>query len=410
MKNLALLIMFFMGACAFKSSKTIESPVEISKTASIKAARFDWNSEPSNRNFLVKAKRGFVTNGKNSVVTDNVVTLPLSIPNPLSISNDVLPEFVSGFSFAKAHIKTDSNTFELPIQVQFVQSSIVFHIQLFASAISQEKSQNITLTVDVFGLNQKLFSYNYLLRTPPSEVSFEIKNLKEIKNAIGADISSGAVNPKISGDYYTMLGMITVSNREAVPVEMIFPRKMNGSLMQHAVKKTYEDLGCHGGDFKYTVTPRNDLISDEVFIVPYNSDLFSNLSSLRLPENASTPQSIKIDAASRVSLAVYARGEPARQWLDGRAFFGSAQTKHVPAGCYTTRGNCSEGGRGNTICENITARTYQDLVIGEVVDNPFLRVTSNVARFRYLDIDQVTDDGVRDFNFLPNENEIFRAN
>ena len=369
--------------------------------------KYDWNSADGvHSDDRVKAIRSLTQSGDMNFIASEVVTLPEVIPNPVYIIANIPHQISSGVSFAKSTIAINGKSFQIGVTytIDNIASDVItFSVSGLNTVFDSKLSQSGNLTIELFSGNQKLMTYLFSLRSPASQIEYEFINVTSVSTKLG--LSNGLIAPVIEGRKSGVIQVLKVTNREPQAVDVQIPRILKSILSQPVVRKNYQDLACHGGDFRYWESTWEDQYSGELLAIPVNELLLVNLSNTLL-RNQEKLNSLRIQPEESQYIALYSVSDSAWLFAGGNPLASSLAVQHVPAGCYTARENCEEGGGDHPkiICQNVTHRTFQDIPIGDARGNLRLQFSgTNPFGLRFSDFDPSQDGEVRSTNPLSGE-------
>ena len=402
MKNLHFILglFLFLQACAFNGDKNVNS--KESQYGGF-VAKFDWNNGINPKpDYLVKAKRFQNYISAKEVSSDTVVTLPVKIPNPLTIITDAPANVINGLKFARAYSVSKGEQKQLTVEVAVIDGLIRFNVESLASVFSQSESQSLKLKVEVFGETEKLFTFNYLLRTPPTNIVPLSYDLFTAKDSVLTNLTTGMMAPEIEGQYFALVRIISLENQEDNPVEVSYLRKLQGVLFQDYFKGHYQEYGCpsnsplggkefqvgHNFDFKKSTV----IISKNVYVSPIDENTLVNLGVSKKSTTNDVTSSYLIPPKSTVYFGVYATGNELNQWVQrgGDASFPDLQNQNTD--CYRY---CDSGERGHSIC-TAWYRKQSTFNMGESFENSILSLNDQKWSVRFIDQDQLKEDGYRE--------------
>lgn len=385
-------------ACSFKKNGANTASGADTASRALPAtteARFDWQDDlnPQNQNF-VKAKRSLVFTDSVSAASDEVVTLPQTVPSPLLISVDNQTFNANALSFSKVYAVTSEMKTELKVTTTFAAGIINFKVELLPAVLSQATSQKIQLELDLFGTDDRIISYLFYLRTPPAALTFQPKGISELaSNAFG--IPSGLMHQVVNGVDMNLISVVNVTNNESDAVEITLPQKLNGVVNQALTSDVYSYLGdCEGtyghdwywNNYSYSSNATTQALSSDVYLVPYDEYTIQNLYLFSSGNSTQTFSVKDIDGSASLLYLVYAKGPQLQSWENRTAFHSTIHTiSHQPTKCFANEGNSS--------WDQIE---YADFQVGELRGQPYLHFNESLnALARYLDLDELKEEGNR---------------
>ena len=391
----SVFLLLSFQACSFKKSDSATVTNADTGLPSSREARFDWQDDlnPQNQSF-VKAKRTLVFNNSISASSSEIVTLPQSVPSPLSISVDNPSFNLDSLSFSKVYAVTDQMKTELKVTTTYAAGVINFKVELLPSVLSQAKSEKIQLELDLYGANDKILSYSFNLRTPPAAISFQGKAISQT-NSNDYSIPTGLMQQTVNGQAMNLVSVIVATNNESEAVEVTLPQKLNAQISQTYTTGTYTYLGdCESTyrtgyywtNYTYSSVSGVEPLASDTYLVPYDENTIQNL-YLFASGNPTQTFSVKdIPASSSLTYLVYAKGAQLQSWEQKTAYITTMHTaSHEPTRCFANEGN-----------DSFDQIEYADFQVGDQYGQPFLHFNDSLnATGRYLDIDELKEEGNR---------------
>lgn len=348
-----LTIYFVLSGCAFKST-TVSNDTKLPSMS----ARYDWK-RTNGKDQYFKAERGLVQVSQNGVRSVSAVTLPIEIPNPLTISSDVLPDVKSRFNFSKAYIQLQDINLELPVKVTFDDNRVTFYVSGLASVVDSKVSSRFNLAVELFDGNSKIFTYSFELRTPPSKVQFgidsDVNGSKE-----GTKISQSFKRIELNDKVYTLVKTLELKNEEDQQLEITFSETPKANLFQEVVSYIYEDIGCDAGGYRYYSRAWNDTVTEGVIVLPLDE---KTLPTLLNADGAKQTQVIVLSPNSFKTFGVYSISQKVKDRLSDQSLKSTVSGRGVLTDCYKVNDYCepSEHCHGRAGCkENAIFKTESE--------------------------------------------------
>jgi len=416
-KIVILTIYFALSGCAFKnhieSNDTKLPPM---------SARYDWKGSDSKDQYF-KAERALLQVSQNEVKSASSVTLPIEIPNPLTISSDVLGEVKNHYSFSKSYISMGDTKLELPIFVAFEEGRITFHISGIASVIDSKVSSNFSLNIELFDASNKIFTYTFNLRTPPSKVTLSY-NSDINGSGEGTKILPSFKRIELSDRVFNLIRTVVVKNDEDQDIEIKFPEFPNANLYQDVITYTYQDIGCNAGGYRYNTSNWNDKLTDGVIVLPLDQ---RTLPTLLNSVNEKPTQVVVLPPNSVSTLGIYSYAQKDKDRLCNQSLKSTFSAVVVLTDCYEVidyceqigdhcHGHCEEASFEKieseismAYCAKKWARHSGSLNVGDQRQGLYVLFNEgqNLGSFRFNDHEFAKDSIIRSIPMFQNKESVF---
>jgi len=343
-KCFALLIplLVSLSSCSFKKNVVSNDSV-----LPMMSTRYDWKGIQNNKEIYFKAERGLFQTSKKGVRSISAVTLPVEIPNPIIISNDVLKDVKDRFNFSKSYIQTRDAKLDLPVKISFEESKVTFYVSGISGVIDSKISSDFVLVVELFDGSDKIFSYSYDLRTPPNNVALNFdSDINGSKN--GSKILNSFKRIELNSNVYTLIKSVELKNEEDKTVEITFPEYPKANLFQSVISHVYTNLGCNGSaGYTYNANSWNDQLSNGTMIIPLDEN---TIPSMLDPVNPNQKQIVVLPPNSSKTLGIYSIGFKSKDRLQDNSLKSNVVNAAVLTDCFQKWGECEDHCHGRAGC------------------------------------------------------------
>lgn len=414
-----LILVLLCSSCSFKKD-TNQSKFNNQQNL---RAKFDWNSTggfPKDEKY--KAIRTLHFDGI-SAKSSEYITIPEKIPNPLVIINDLPSSRFEAIEFIRAKLILGDREYFMNVDLKKEEekNTLTFLVNSLESAFNNDLSEKGELRIELYVAGKSKYLFTYLLRTPPNKLTTNFEDLKEAKTNLKTIKTASLSTIQTDKGQANLIQTVSIENKEDYAIEFELPRKPNTKLIQNVVQRNAYGTDCgHPDGVALVNTGSEDVLSDDIYIVPLDENLISEL--FRVSKNKITNEKFltRLMPNESAVFGIYGFNDKATSWMNTGPkasnlslgnFVSSCRKECEPSDHCHGKAGCKEVGLFKVdniagICNKNYG--YQGHWVGEERGIVFLRNNEDqiFSNIRYADFDLGSDAETRKFNFFKKETEI----